>query len=325
MPPARQPGIVWAWPAALAGAAFAIPAALAMPVSVDKGLALGFGVLPAAIVGIAPRRRDRVRIVLMGVLMGVPLAVGASLASWPVLAVASVFVLAVGAAQLSTKRPVGRIALSLSVPLVGVGLSYNAGKGAGVALLIVAGSVFAMTVAMLWPQHDAPEHVRVVVPAESMLGYGVRLGLAGGTAAAIGFWFEWEHVGWAAAAAMLVMRPSIEMQELRSWGRVASVIIGGLAAAGLAHATTAPGWYSLAIIVVIAGAGATYASRWYVTPTFTTFIAISLLVYANTDTAQSRFNERVGETLLGVALAYFFGLLVPRVFGRGRPRATLPR
>ena len=52
------------------------------------------------------------------------------------------------------------------------------------------------------------------------------------------------------------------------------------------------------------------------TPTFTTFIAISMLRYANPADAQSRFDERVGETLLGVGVAYFFGLVVSAV-GRG--------
>jgi hypothetical protein len=36
-----------------------------------------------------------------------------------------------------------------------------------------------------------------------------------------------------------------------------------------------------------------------VAPAFTTFLQ------------QQRFNERVGETLLGVAMAYIFGLAVP--------------
>jgi hypothetical protein len=49
---------------------------------------------------------------------------------------------------------------------------------------------------------------------------------------------------------------------------------------------------------------------------FTTFIAISMLLYANPTDLQSRFNERVGETLLGVGLAYFFGLVVPAVGAR---------
>ena len=47
------------------------------------------------------------------------------------------------------------------------------------------------------------------------------------------------------------------------------------------------------------------------TSAFTTFFAISLLIYADPTEGVSRFNERVLETALGVALAYFFGLVVP--------------
>ena len=139
----------------------------------------------------------------------------------------------------------------------------------------------------------------------------------------MGFAFDFDHVGWATAAAMLVMRPSADMQRLRSVGRVVSVVVGALAAAGLALLTTAPVWYSVAILLVLAGVAATRPSRWYVTPAFTTFIAISMLLYSNPSDAQARFNERVGETLLGVAFAYFFGLLVPAATDRlRRARAT---
>ena len=54
------------------------------------------------------------------------------------------------------------------------------------------------------------------------------------------------------------------------------------------------------------------------TPGFTTFVVISLLVYQHPGSAQSRFIERVVETLLGVGLAYFFGLVVPTFIGRVR-------
>ena len=50
-------------------------------------------------------------------------------------------------------------------------------------------------------------------------------------AAAIGFILDLEHVGWACAAALLVMRPSADMQRLRSAGRILAVAIGALAGA----------------------------------------------------------------------------------------------
>jgi hypothetical protein len=322
------PGLAWSWPAALVGAVYAIPAAVAMPFDVSSGLAIAFGVLPAAIIGVAPVRRSRVQVVLLGSLMGVPIFVGSVLSEEPALAVASIVVLAVGAAMLSTRRPFGPVLMTISLPMIGIGFSYrDVGEAFGLALLIIAGSLYAFLVSLLWPERAVPPAPPAPVTpgpsTRSMIGYGVRLGLAGATAATIGFAFDFDHVGWATAAALLVMRPSADMQRLRSVGRVVSVIVGALAAATLAILTTAPGWYSAIIVVVLAAVAATRPSRWYVTPTFTTFIAISLLLYASPADAQSRFNERVGETLLGVGLAYVFGLVVPAVLDRVRgPRAT---
>jgi hypothetical protein len=302
----------------------AIPAIVVMPFDVSSGLALAFGVLPAAIIGVAPVRRARAQVVVLSLLMGVPIFVGSLLAEEPTLAVVAVVVLSVGAAMLSTRPPVGPFLMTVSLPMIGIGFSYrDVGEAAGLALLIVAGSVFAFLVSLAWPERAVPpaRPHRGVAPSpspRSMLGYGVRLGLAGASAAAVGFAFDFDHVGWATAAALLVMRPSADMQRLRSVGRVVSVIVGALAAAGLAILTTAPGWYRLAILVVLTGVAATRPSRWYVTPAFTTFIAISMLLYSQPADAQSRFNERVGETLLGVGLAYFFGLVVPAVTDRVR-------
>ncbi len=322
------PGLAWSWSAALVGAVYAIPAVVVMPFDVSSGLALAFGVLPAAIIGIAPVRSARARVVLLGSLMGVPIFVGSLLSGEPVLAVLSIVVLAIGAAMLSTKPPLGPVLMTISLPMVGIGFSYHdVSEGLGLALLIIAGSMYAFLVSLLWPERavpPAPPAPAVPAPSpRSMIGYGLRLGLAGATAATIGFALDFDHVGWATAAAMLVMRPSAEMQRLRSVGRVVSVVVGALGAAALALLTTAPGWYSAAILAVLAAVAATRPSRWYVTPTFTTFIAISMLLYASPADAQSRFNERVGETLLGVALAYFFGLVVPAVIDRVRgPRAA---
>lgn len=47
------------------------------------------------------------------------------------------------------------------------------------------------------------------------------------------------------------------------------------------------------------------------TPAFTTFLVFLLLLYSRPQDAASRFNERVVETLLGVGIAYAFGLGLP--------------
>jgi hypothetical protein len=55
--------------------------------------------------------------------------------------------------------------------------------------------------------------------------------------------------------------------------------------------------------IVVAGAAVTHRSRWYVTSAFTTFMVFLLLLYSNPQSARARFDERVLETLLGVAIA----------------------
>ena len=182
--------------------------------------------LPAALVGLAPKRRGRLSIVVLGVLVGLPMFLGGLLAGVPVLAVAAIALLGVGAAALAMRSRIGLIAMYVSLPLFGVGLSYDdLGKAGGLAGLMIAGSVFACAVSMLWPsarRGPRPGPRRCPPTIE----YGIRLGAAGATAAAIGFLLDLEHVGWACAAALLVMRPAAEMQRLRSAGRILAVAAG---------------------------------------------------------------------------------------------------
>lgn len=319
----QAPSLAWDWSAAALGAAYALPAAAVALGDPARGLALSVGVLPAAIVGLAPRRRGRLLVIVLGVLTGVPMLIGGVLAGIPVLAVAAVGCLGVGAAMLAARSRIGQVAMVLSLPMVGVGLSYaDVGKAAGLAALMVVGSIFACLVSMLWPER-APDSSREGRPqtVSPTLDYGLRLGAAGATAAAVGFLLNLEHVGWACAAALLVMRPAEEMQRLRSAGRILAVAAGALAAIALVRLEPGAGWYGLAAITVIAAAAATRRSRWYVTPAFTTFLVFLLLLYADPQDATSRFNERFLETVLGVGIAYLFGLAIPAVSARRRGRA----
>lgn len=306
---------MWDWSVAALGALYALPAAVVALSDTQKGIALALGVLPGAIAGLLPRRRGRLAIVVLGAAIGVPMFLGGLLAGVPVLAVVAIAALGVGAAALAARFRLGTIAMTLCLPMFGVGLSYSdIGKAAGLAGLMVLGSVFACLVSMLWPERPPP--VRRTPPppaAKPTLGYGVRLGAAGATAAAIGFILDFEHVGWACAAALLVMRPSADMQRLRSAGRILAVATGAVAGAALARLHPPAVVYSVAIIAAIAGAGATHRSRWYVTAGFTTFLVFLMLLYSDPQTAAKRFNERVLETLLGVGIAYFYGLALPAV------------
>ena len=124
---------------------------------------------------------------------------GGLLAGVPVLAVVAIAALGVGAAALAARFRLGTIAMTLCLPMFGVGLSYSdIDKAAGLAGLMVLGSVFACAVSMLWPERPPPARRSPPPPAaKPTLGYGLRLGAAGATAAAIGFIADLEHVGWA--------------------------------------------------------------------------------------------------------------------------------
>ena len=139
-----------------------------------------------------------------------------------------------------------------------------------------------------------------------MLVYGVLLGLAGSSAAALGYILHLEHVGWAAGAALLVMRPVRTQLVLRSIGRAASVLIGAFAAAAFAVLAPTPLVLALVVGFVMGALAATTASRWYIAP--------GLIIHANTGvSAAERFWERTLETLLGVGLALLFGAVVPAI------------
>ena len=311
-------GVAWSWSGAALGASYAAPAAIVAATDVRHGLAMAVGVLPAAILGLPARRRGRLLLAVLGLLVGVPMVVGSVLAGVPVLAVAGLGLAGVGAAAAAARSRIGMIGMVLSLPLLGIGLSYtDIGTAAGVAGLMVAGSVWACAVSMLWPERAPQPRPPGVRPT---LQYGVLLGLAGATAAAIGFLADLEHVGWATGAALLVMRPSQEMQRLRSVGRVVAVLAGALAGTALVRATASPGWYSVAVVVALAAAAGTSGSRWYVAPAFTTALVFLLLLYAEPQNAAHRFNERVLETILGVGLAYLYGLALPKLIGQCQDR-----
>jgi hypothetical protein len=318
MPPRavqQPPGLVWDWTAATLGAVYALPGAIVVLSDRPRGLALALGVLPGAIAGLMPTRRGRLAIVVLGTSIGVPMFIGGLVAGVPVLAVLAIAGLGVGAALLAARFRLGQIAMNLSLPMVGAGLSYpDVGKAAAVAGLMVLGSIFACAVSMLVPERAAAHAPRAT--AKPALEYGIRLGAAGATAAAIGFLLDLEHVGWACAAALLVMRPTAEMQRLRSVGRVIAVAAGALAAVGLVRLAPPDAVYSLTVIAAVALAGALHRSRWYTTPAFTTFLVFLLLLYGRPQDAGSRFNERLLETLLGVGIAYVFGLALPALVRR---------
>jgi len=164
--------------------------------------------------------------------------------------------------------------LFLAVPLIGIGLSYDDPRETvGVALLMFLGSVYGYLVSLAWPSRPAPEaRERGSVGSRAMLGYGVLLGLAGATAAAIGFLLHLDHVGWPCGAALLVMRPAPQLLRLRGLDRVWAVLVGATAGGLLVLADPPSAVLAAAVVVALAALAATKGSQRYVTPMFATFV-----------------------------------------------------
>jgi uncharacterized membrane protein YccC len=207
--------------------------------------------------------------------------------------------------------------MSLCAPVAAIGLSYpDLGQALGLGLIVLTGSVFSYVVSLLhatWIPDAAAPGPRLL-PSAMAAPYGLRLGLAAGVATAVGIAIHTDHVGWAPAAALFVMRPTKEMQELRSVGWFVSVVLGALAAIAVLRLTPSSELIAILAVLAIAGAAGTRGSRWYVTPFFTTCLVLVMLLDADPTVANEQW--RFAETVLGVGLAYFFGLLLPRLLRR---------
>jgi hypothetical protein len=322
----QPPPIVWDWSLALLGALYAAPGVVLTLTDPTKGLALAVGVLPAAAFGIPGPRRARVVTVVLGVLIGASMTLGAFLAQFPIVAVPAIFALSVGAALIAPRGKLGRLGLGLCLPMVGIGLSFSdPAEAAGLGALMLAGSLYAYLVSLLWPNKPPPPGqptaTTPAAPANSSLDYGIRLGLAAAIAAGIGFALHLEHVGWACAAVLLVMRPAPDMVRSRGLDRTLSVLAGATAACLLILTTPTNPVLAGSVAVALTALAATHPSHRYLTPTFTTFVMFLLLLNGSPQDAEHRFLERLTETILGVGLALIFGVLVPRL---RRQRRTVP-
>lgn len=311
--------LAWSARNALHGAILGLPAGVAMLSDPNVALALAVGVLPAAALGVSNSRRQRTAGLLVGGIAAASLFVGSVIAGTPVLAVCTILVLCIVVAQLSAGRSsrLSRPVLVLGLPLIGAGLSLSTvSAGLAAAGLVVLGSVFAFCVSLAWPDRPAASPARAMprgAPRPAMLVYGIQIGLAGAIGAATGFALGVDHPGWACAAALLVSRPEHSALVARGWGRALSVIAGALLSCGVAVLDPAPVVLAVLVVAVLTVGTALAGSRWYVFPFFSTFLVISMLLLDDDTTAAHWFVERVGLTLLGVALALAAALVVPRL------------
>lgn len=112
------------------------------------------------------------------------------------------------------------------------------------------------------------------------------------------------------------MRPQPDLLTSRGVGRVLATL-AGLVFAWLTIRYQPPDlMLAVVIIGVVAAIVATRTSRWYVTPAGTAILVMLLIGVSAPDELRYALLERFGETLLGVALAYVFGVAVPFLLNR---------
>lgn len=320
--PGSDAPISWHWSFFLLGLIYALPAMAVIPFHPVAGLGFAIGVMPVAAFNLPGFRRGRRVILVVGVLSAVSFLAGSLLAQNAVLAVAGIFALSVCFTLWARTTTAGALALLLCLPLIGIALSFrDVALAALVALLVLLGSVYAWGVAMLWPEHQITPPQRDGIPSRGeAVAYGVLLGGAAASATAIGFALDLEHIGWATGAVLLVMRPVRHQIVRRSIGRAISVVAGAFAAAAFALLTPTPPVTALVVGLVLATLSATQASRWYIAPAFTSFVALTLILQAPGERPGLRFAERLIETAIGVGLALLFGALIPALIRLYRER-----
>ena len=316
----RSGAVTWNWRFAGYGAALGLVAVIVVfSGEVLTGTYLMIGSIAAAIVGLAPERKARRPVIIVGVLFGVSILLGSILALWVPLDVVGMFVVGYLAAQLAARKPAGVVALSVILPLTAIGLTYHGiANSAKVAGLMILGAIGSYAWAMVLPKYEGevPQPPQLTPPEAKH--YGLVLGVAGALSTLVAFALDVDYVGWLVGSTLLVIRPTWDLLSARGIGRMVSVLVGGTAAALLLLADLPTPAIAIVLWLVLVTMAATSASRWYVTPAFTSFLILWALLYgqAERNGVKVKLDERVVDTVIGVAVAYLVSgafLLLGRV------------
>jgi hypothetical protein len=315
--------IAWNWLTAFRMLVIAVlPVSLLLTGNVQVGLVLSIGVIPAAVIPLAESKVGRLRLVLVGVLFGASIITGSILSQSIIVAAIGIGLLAFGSAYLMATRfsKLSALAIGLCLPVVGIGFSFpDVSEALGLSCVIIGGSLWALLVSLPFPGlKQSPAQPKPVPSKQQAITFGVSYALAATVATVGPLVLGWDHVGWVAGATLFVMRPAWGLQKSRMTGRVVSVFIGALLASLILAVHPPVGVVAILITTAIVLAGATQGITWYITPLFSTFIVFFVLLYVDTPAGAIayRLNERVIETIVGVAIAGVFGLLLVMISTR---------
>ncbi len=319
----------WGWPGFITVAIAALPAALVAGLDdAHQGLTMLIGLIPAVAIGVAPRRRARVGVLVVAVLLPLGLLVGSALKEfagpWPAAVGMAALALAAVAIWARSGRAIGAMLL---VPVAGIGLSYDTTSTAvGMFVLMFTSSLVALAVSLFFPERPSgPRRTRAPLPAPIARPYAAQFAGAMGLATLAGFALD--HTGWVVGSAGLVSRPSHEMQRFRSLWRVGAIFAGALAVSFFLLLRPNPWAAAIASAMSLAVAAGLHPSRAYVMPGFMTFSVFIMLEFpiSSDVVVWGRFGERIGWVTAGVLIAYLMEALVPWVAGKVGARRVRSR
>ena len=242
-------------------------------------------------------------------------------------AVASLSALAFASVLMAARRPAALVVGALLVPGFALGMNEPWPDGLALAAVFLAGSVWATIVACLWPESPGaspgpPPGARAGDSDErAVRRYALCFAAAAGTGLVAGHLLDVEHVAWAAAAAVFIMRPDPGLLASRAVGRVLATFAGVLVAALISRRGVAEPGLAVISVAAVASILAVRQSPWYVTPAGTALLVVLMSGVSSTEQFSITLHDRLVETAVGAALALAFGVVVPSLATSVRRRS----
>jgi hypothetical protein len=305
------------------GAACALPGAVVLlTANVSAGMVCALGALPAAMVGVPPRRRGAVALLPVGIAFALAYIIGSVVGQVPALAVAALGAAASTAIRAAAVKPAARVLPALVVPAFALGMNEALPDSLALAAAFAGGTAWAALVAAAWPKRPPPRPAAPSPQAPTNTNtYAYRFAAAGAIGLALGYILDLDHVAWAAAAALFIMRPDPRMARSRALGRAAATTVGVVAAGLILHRGPAEAALAAVVVAALAAMVGTRASRWYVTSAGSGLVVLLASGALSTDAFHTAFGERLLETLIGATLAVLLTRSA-RPSRPGRPRSS---
>jgi len=140
--------------------------------------------------------------------------------------------------------------------------------------------------------------------------YAIRLALALTTGLALTVFFpQFAHASWILLTTALIMRANYSVTRQRRWDRILGTLAGCVLAAALQ--AFVPIGYLLAIVAIATGVSHAFGAVNYRVTAAAASVSSLLLLHFLQPHMQHALGERVIDTLIGAALSYIFGFLLP--------------